>query len=201
MYTLYYLTGACSLAVQTVIHELNQDVNIVEKNSVDYNAINPIGAVPVLVDGDKHLREGAAVMLYLLDKHNSPMLPKSGPAREKAIEDIMFANATVHPAYSHLFFLAGAVSDEKAKLEGMQAAAANINKLWKFVDDKLANQPFLGGDTHSAADIMLAVYSTWGPYFPVEINLGKNVEAMIEKIKALPSYQRAYNAEQEKAAA
>ena len=96
MYTLYYLTGACSLATQVVLNELGQSVTIIDKNKVDdFSQINPVGSVPVLVADEKTLREGAAIMLYLLDKHQNTMLPSSGVAREQGVQDIMFANATI----------------------------------------------------------------------------------------------------------
>ena len=95
MYTLYYLPGACSLATQVVLHELNQAVDIVDIQQLsDFSDINPVATVPVLIDGESTLREGAAILLYLLNKHPSHMLPTSGTDREQAIENILFANAT-----------------------------------------------------------------------------------------------------------
>lgn len=196
MYTLYYIPGACSLATHTVLHELGQQVKVVDIKDVgDFPRINPVNTVPVLVDGDRVLREGAAVMLYLLDKHESPMLPRDGAGRARAIQDIMFANATMHPAYSRLFFIDQAVADSSAKMDAYQAAAKSINNLWKVVDDQLADKPFLGGDSPSAADIMLTVYSRWGEYFPVTIDLGARVETMLESIQQMPSFRRALDDE------
>lgn len=196
MYTLYYIPGACSLATQTVLHELEQDVNIVDIKDVDdFSTINPVSTVPVLVDGDRVLREGAAVMLYLLDKHESAMLPREGRERTRAIQNIMFANATMHPAYSRLFFIDQAVSDSAAKMEAYQAAAKSINNLWDVVNRELGDKPFLGGDRPSAADIMLTVYSRWGEYFPVKIDFGSAVEAMLDEVQKLPSFRKALDNE------
>lgn len=192
MYTLYYSPGACSLAIQVVLNELGQAVKIIDKNHVDdFKAINPAASVPVLIDNNKTLTEGAAMLLHLLDKHQSPMLPVSGDARQKAIQDIMFANATVHPAYSKLFFLARNISDENAKLIGFNAAAVIINRLWAIVESELQTKSFLGGDSPSAADILLAVYSTWGSFFPVDITFGEKTTAMLKAVQAMPSFTKA----------
>ncbi|MCR8923578.1 glutathione S-transferase family protein [Dasania sp. GY-MA-18] len=202
MYTLYYQPGACSLATQVVLHELKQDVAIIDKQQVEnFSAINPIGTVPVLVDGDKTLREGAALMIYLLNKHQNSMLPATGAAREQAIQDLMFANATMHPAYGRLFFIAQHISDDNAKQSAFDAAALTINQLWQVVEQQLATHAFLGGDQPSAADIMLAVYSRWGASFPVAIRLGHNSQKMVAAVQAMPSFQRAVNAEQQQSAA
>ena len=201
MYTLYYMQGACSVATQVVLHELGQGVKIIDKNKVDdFNAINPVGTVPVLVDGDNTLTEGAAIILHLLQKHENSLFPKNGEERQKAIEDIMFANATMHPAYSKLFFIAQNISDENAKTEAFKAAANNINSLWQVVESKLSNREALGSYSLSAADIMLGVYATWGQYCPVELIFGERTARMITTVQSLPSFKKSVQAEQTESA-
>jgi glutathione S-transferase len=202
MYTLYYVTGACSLATQVLLHELGESVEIIERSQAkNFAEINPVGTVPVLIDGEKILTEGAAVMLYLLDKHNSSMLPKKGDAREQAIQNIMFANATMHPAYGRLFFIAQNISDQNTQLEAFKAATDPISALWKVVEDQLQDKPYLGGNQPSAADILLSVYSRWGEHFPVEIMMGDKVKTMLQAVINRPSFQRSLAAEQAKVAA
>lgn len=202
MYTLYYLPSACSLATQVVLHELDQEVDIIDKQKVEnFSAINPVGSVPVLVDNKRTLREGAAILLYLLDKHPNTMLPTTGTAREQAIQDIMFANATMHPAYGRLFFIAQNISDEKTKQSTFEVATQAINSLWQVVEQQLENQTFLGGDKPSAADILLTVYSRWGASFPVDIKLGTKTQKMVDTVVLMPSFQRALAAEEQHSAA
>ena len=84
-YTLYYMPGACSMAVHVVLNELGQEVTLenakADPKPAGFLKANPRGQVPVLVDGDLVVREGAAIMIYLLDKHTSPLLPRSGKER------------------------------------------------------------------------------------------------------------------------
>lgn len=203
MYKLYYLPDACSLASQVVLRELNQTVEIIDKRKVsDFTTLNPVGTVPVLVDNKQILREGAAVMIYLLEKHNSSMLPHNDPsARNNAIRDIMFANATMHPAYGRLFFIANTTGTVEAKQKLFDAAAQSITALWNVVEDQLQSQAFLGGNQVSAADIMLTVYSRWGASFPVSITLGSKTSHMIEAVLAMPSFQQSLDAERIQSAA
>ncbi len=197
MYTLYYSKGACSAATQVVLRELGQEVTIINVQQLsNFKTINPVGAVPVLVDGDKTLTEGAAIMLHILNKHNSALFPENESARQQAIQNIMFANASMHPAYSKLFFLAEHVNDEKIKQETLNSAANTINQLWQVVENKLTKNKFLGGDSPSAADIMLAVYSRWGDYFPVDIIIGDKTITMLNAVQAMPSFIKTDQAEQ-----
>ena len=201
MYTLYYSPGACSVAIQAVLHQLEQDVKIIDVNKIDnFKYINPVGAVPVLVDGENTLKEGAAILLHLLEKHQSSMLPTSGAGRQKAIHDLMFANSTMHTAYGRLFFIGSSISNDKAKHEALNAAAQQINALWKIVESELGDNDFLGGDNVSSADFFLAVYSTWGAYFPIDVIFGEKSTALINRVQALPSYQKAVAAQQAESA-
>ncbi|MEZ8099499.1 glutathione S-transferase family protein [Vibrio bivalvicida] len=197
MYTLYFLPEACSLATQTVLRELEQEVALINVQSLEsFSQINPVANVPVLVDGEQTLTEGAAIMLYLLEKHPSKLWPNDDPvAKQVATQNIMFANATMHPAYSKLFFAASSISEEELRQQIFDAATSSINKLWQVVEQKLEDAPFLGGIQISPADIMLAVYSRWGAAFPVDIIIPAKSQQMIDRVLARPSVITSLNAE------
>lgn len=192
MYTLFYSPGACSLATHVVLNEIQQKVNIIDVQQQDnFKQINPIGTVPVLLDGDKTLTEGAAILLHLLTKHKNSLFPEDADQRQQALQDIMFANATMHPAYNRLFFLTQNISDAATKQAALDSAVQSINRLWQVVEQQLANQPYLGGDTPSAADIMLSVYSRWGQYFPVDIVFGEKTLTMLDAVQDRASFKQA----------
>ena len=198
MYTLYFIPNACSLATQAVLNELDQESTLVHKRDANhFEALNPVGTVPVLVDGDKVINEGVAVILYLLNKHKNNLIPESGDARHRAIENMMFANATMHPAYGRLFFAQANVSDAAARQQVFDSAAVAINKLWQVVEARLEHTPYLGGHDISPADILLAVYSRWGEFFPVDIVLGPNSRLMVDAVLKRDSMQRAIQREQD----
>lgn len=202
MYHLYYSQNACSLATQVVLHELGHEVEIIDKRGVaHYNKISPTGTVPALKHNDTVLLEGAAIMINILEKQTTPMFPHGTTERSQAIEDIMFANATMHPAYSKLFFILSLDIDDTAKKTALDAAADGVSSLWKVVEQRLQGQKFLGGEHYSAADIMLTVYSRWAPFFPVDILLGERTCELLENISNLTNFQRAIANETKQSAA
>ncbi len=202
MYTLYFMPGACSLATQVILRELNQSVTLINKDTLEnFTDINPVGTVPVLTDDTQTITEGAAILLHLLDKHSNTLMPAQGDARTKAIQQLLFANATMHPAYGRLFFIAQNLEEPAAKQSAFDQAADSINQLWKVVEEQLTNQPYLGGGDASAADILLAVYARWGKYFPVTINIGPNTAQMLERIWQRPTFLAALAAEEAQVAA
>ena len=196
MYQLFYLPGACSLATQVILRELRQEVELINIQHIDnFKKINPVGTVPVLRDGTNTMFEGAAILLQILNKHENCMLPEKGVSRQKAIQDIMFANATMHPAYGKLFFIGQNISDEDVKKIAFKAAAKNINQLWQVIENKLNDKIFLGGNTPSAADIMLTVYSRWGASFPVDIIFGDKTTRLLNAVQEMPNFKKADEAE------
>ena len=196
MYQLYYLPGACSLATQVILRELGQEVELINIQHIDnFRKINPVGTVPVLIDGTNTMFEGAAILLHILNKHENCMLPEKGVARQEAIQDIMFANSTMHPAYGKLFFIGQNISDEDVKTKAFNAAVKNINQLWQVVENKLNDKIFLGGNTPSAADIMLTVYSRWGAHHPVDIVFGEKTTKLLNAVQEMPNFKKADEAE------
>lgn len=192
MYTLYYMPGACSLATNVVLRELKQNFNLIDKNKVvDFKSINPVGAIPVLKDGDLVIREGVAILLHLLSKHENNLLPSSGKSYLDGLQNMLFANATMHPAYGRLFFIAGNIDNADAKAAAFAPAADAINALWAVVESQLQDKPFLGGSSYSVADILLTVYSSWGQYFPVDIKIGERAQKMISAVSALETFKQA----------
>lgn len=198
MYTLYGMTGSCSMAVHIILNELQEEVNVIDvrvpagqPRPAEFLKINPRGSVPALIDNGVVMRESGAIITYLLDKHRSPMLPSAGSARAKALEWLMFANATMHPAYGRIFFAMAHTKDEKAKEEFIRISIKAINRLWADVDGELAKTPYLCGDEISAADILLSVIANWGQgSFAKDITLGDNVKRMLRAVSNRPAYQK-----------
>jgi glutathione S-transferase len=201
MYKLYYSPGACSMAIHVVLNECNQPatfekIDLAAPRPPEFLKINPRGQVPVLVDGDQVLREGAAIILHLCEKHQSPLLPKSGPARDVAIEWLMFCNATLHPAYARCFFLLRNTQDAAAKEHLLGVALAMLNKLWAEVEERLGASAYLASDSITAADILLTVIANWANYLPKAPMLGPRTKKLLQTVIARPSYKKALEAEQ-----
>ncbi|ESP90819.1 glutathione S-transferase family protein [Pseudoalteromonas luteoviolacea] len=201
MYTLYFMPGACSLAVQVVLRELEQEFTLINKLHTDnFTAINPLGNVPALVMQDKVLTEGAAIMLHLIQSHPSDFWSSDPNKQQQIIEDLMLANATMHPAYGRLFFATHNIESVGERERSLIKAAEQINLIWQTVGMRLESRahlgPFLGGQQPSVADIFLTVYASWGEHFFVDIHIPDNVQQVLDKVRERDSFKAAVSAEQ-----
>ncbi len=201
--TLYYAPGACSMAVHVALNECNAtfdlkrlDMMAGDSRKPEFLKINPRGQVPVLIEGDHVIREGAAILIHVLEKYKSPLLPTSGMERTEALEWLMFGNSTLHPAYARCFFLNRNAQDEKAKDQLLTTAVEMINKLWAEVEERLAKRSYLCGEQITIADILLAVIANWGKNISKPIHIGPHTRRMIERVIERPAYQKAMKTEQ-----
>jgi len=201
MYKLYYSPGACSMAVHVILNELNVPFELAKVSTKDgsmktpeYLRLNPRGQVPVLVVDGKPMKEGAAIITWLLEEHKSPMLPKSGFARAKALEWLCWCNASLHVGYSKAFWLFKVQLDDNPKAVMQKSAFEQIQSMWDEAEARLAESKYLGGDSFGSADILMTVIANWNPGH--QFKLGPNVKRVIKEMIARPSYQKALKEEQ-----
>jgi glutathione S-transferase len=199
-YKLHYSAGSCSTAIHVLLNELNQPYELSNANQdgtktrkPEFLKISPRGTVPVLEIEGMPIHEGGAIITYLCDTHKSHLLPQTGIPRAKALEALMFCNATLHPAYSRAFI--ALKQSEGLKEPMLKIAIESINALWREVDAKLAKQKYLAGDEITAGDILMTVIAGWSPMFGESIELPENVQRVTEEIKARPAYLKAKEAE------
>ena len=198
MMKLYYASGACSFAPHVMLNECGAEFTAEkvelskgQQKTPEFLKINSRGQIPVLVDGDIIVREGAAILSYIAEKYDSPLLPKSGAGRVPAMEAMMFCNATLHPAYGRCFFIGKQDIDAASKEKMMAAATSALQALWDDVEATLSKTRYFAGSNITISDIMLAVMANWG----MSVKFGPKTKALLAEISAMPSYQKAISAE------
>ena len=198
-YQLYYSPGACSMAVHVVLNEIGEDVELIRANihgpekDPQLEKVNPRGQVPVLIEGDKPLKEGAAIITYLCDKHDSNLLPKDGWNRAQALQWLMFANATLHVGYSKAMF----IKKNRGTEEMLEAALDNIQSYWDEIETQISNNggPYICGKTMTAGDIVIAVIANWG-FLPRDFKFGEKTKSLLMTVSQRDAYQKALKAEE-----
>jgi glutathione S-transferase len=197
-YKLYYSPGACSMAIHAILNELNQPVELIktdiQNKSAEFLKINPRGAVPVVVTPQGQIiREGGAQIVWLCDTHQSSLLPTSGTERATALEWLMMANSTLHPAYGTFFMLSKLNASDELKA----AANKKIQKLWDEIEERLTSTgAFICGTTITAADILLTVIANWNGWLMTPITFGPSTQRMLKAVSSRPAFMKAMAAEQ-----
>ena len=197
MYTLYYTPGSCSFSVHVALEEVGAKYkleNVATPDGVrppEFLKINPRGSVPVLDHDGFIQREGAAILITLLDEHKSPLLPASGNARASALEWLAFANSTLHPAYGRMFGMHKLLGDKATENEMYDFTVAQIQRWWDDVEKRLSTSAYLAGEQCTIADILVTVIANWTPNAKKPILFGPKTKAFFAKVIARPAYAKA----------
>jgi len=155
------------LKVRTVAYELGVELELVPMNIVrggwrtpEFEALNPNGLVPVLVDGDFVLWESNAILTYLAGTHRSPALI-STDARARADVDrwLHWQSAHLGPAISRVVFerfikpLTGQPVDHAAAAR----AAGDFQRCCRVLEASLRDRDYLANQL-TVADFAVACF-------------------------------------------
>ncbi len=119
-----------------------------------YLAINERGEVPTLRDGNFVLTESLAIMTYLDAEYlDPPLFGRSSPATGLIWRWISVFMYHFEPLTDRIIApIFGGVLDEFA--DHIQAAAASLHSELARIEHSVEENPWLGGDSISAADII-----------------------------------------------
>ncbi|WP_315786309.1 MULTISPECIES: glutathione S-transferase [unclassified Bradyrhizobium] len=158
----------------------------------EYKALHPIGAAPVITDGELVLAESGAVVDYIIAKYGQGRL-RPGPADPGFAPFLYwfhFANGTLQAAMGRLMILNRLnLPDDNAMLGAMRA---RLDRAFALVEARCGESDYLAGDTLTAADIMTVFSLTTMRYFlPYDLAPYPNIRTYLSRIAARSAYQRA----------
>jgi len=185
---LYYSPGACSLAPRIVAQEAGiplkyEKVDLKAKRSEsgrDFLQINPKGYVPALeLDNGEVLTEGPAIDQYLGDlKPESKLVPAAGTKERYRLQEMLgYINSEIHKSYSPLF------NDDTPDATRAERKAY-LRKRYAFLEDVLAKQTWLLGETFTAADAYLFTVTRWAKGTGVDLSEFTKLAAFQDRVGA-----------------
>ncbi|MEO6984660.1 MAG: glutathione S-transferase N-terminal domain-containing protein [Paralcaligenes sp.] len=197
---LYYMPGACPLATQIVLEWIgkpyeSQAVSRTEIKEPAYLALNPLGSVPVLVDGDMTLTQSAAILEYLAELNPSLNLLGNTPKqRAETRRWLGFCNSDLHRTFSLVFGAAAFTSNADFQKELALKAAERVVALLHVADKQLAGKQWLTG-SRSIADPYLYTILRWAKAKNLDIAGMTNLQAFFQHMEADPGVKSALKAQ------
>ncbi len=155
-------------------------------------ALHPIGIAPVIQDGDMTLAESLAIFTYILDLYGDGKLriaPRQ-PGYADYVYWFHYASAGFMPQ-TMARFIAGLFGGGE---DGPFAASLRerFNRHLGMINDRLAKNHYLAGETFTAADIMLHFpFATLSAHAPIDISGHPHIRTWLDRISQRPAYQRA----------
>jgi len=152
-----------------------------EQREPAYLAINPLGKVPAILDGDTVVTEQVAIFIHLADRFPEAGLAPSldDPRRGAYLRWLVYYAACFEPA-----LVDRSMGREPAP--HMSSPYGDFDAMLGVIDAQLQRAPWLLGDTMSAADILWGSALGWGIAFAGVPRLPALVE-FAERMAARPA--------------
>ncbi len=196
---LYFSPGACSLASHIALVEAGIAFEPVLASTkthklpdgTDFYKLNPLGYVPLLeLDDGTFLREGPAILQYIADQ--APMknlAPANGTLQRYRLQEwLSFVSTEIHKNFSPMF-TAGMPDEAKTIFKN------KVKGRFAWIDEQLADKPFLTGEHFTVADCYLFTVTNWAKPTGVDISECANLLAWHKRIGERPAVQTAMAAE------
>ncbi len=125
-----------------------------EQFTPEFLALNSLGKVPVIVDPalERPLAESGAILIWLAEQHGA-FLPAKSADRYEVLQWLMVQMSSIGPMlgqFTH-FRLLPEGSEEYAR--GRYRSLAE--KLYRTIDERVANREWIAGGAYSIADIAI----------------------------------------------
>jgi GST-like protein len=167
----------------------------------EYEAINPNGKVPAIVDHDGpggapfSVFESGAILVYLAEKAGNAFLPGDASGRSVALQWLMFQMGGVGPmlGQAHHFRKYAPERIDYA----VERYTREATRLYRVIDRRLGEVPYLAG-AYSIAD--MAVYPWLRPYRwqGQDLEDHPNLLRWYQEVRSRPAVQRGLQVMKEK---
>jgi glutathione S-transferase len=155
-----------------------------EQKTGEVAALNPMGKIPVLVDGDAVVSESAAIALYLADRYASGRLaPRlDDPRRAAYLRWSLFAPSVIEP---------GAIARRSGwDFNPSQAGWGDHEAMMRAIESAVRGGGFLLGDMFTIADVVFGGTLRYMSRFQL-LPASAAVKAYLDRLDARPALQRA----------
>jgi len=192
MMKLYWAPRSRSFTALWLMEETGQpyervltDITTGAQRTPEYLAINPMGKVPALGDGDATLAEAAAICAYVAERYPESKLapPLGDPKRAKYLYWLFFSPGCIEPAIVQLA--------TKIEMNPVAAGWGEAQRVFDVLDNALQKGPWILGDTFSAADIVIGSGLNFAVRQFKMVPPRPSFDAYIDRCAARPAFQRA----------
>lgn len=192
MMKLYWSPRSRSFTALWLLEETGQpyeriltDISKGAQRAPEFLAINPMGKVPALQDGEVTLAEAAAICAYVTERYpEAKLAPQVGdPSRAKYLYWLFFGPGCVEPAMAQVA--------TKFEMNPTAAGWGNAERVFDVLDAALAKGPWILGENFSAADIVIGSGLNFAVRLFKMVPARPSFDRYIDACAARPAFQRA----------
>jgi glutathione S-transferase len=161
------------------------DINTGAQKTPEYLAVNPMGKVPALQDGEATLAEVPAICAYVAERYPQTKLapPVGDPRRAKYLHWLFFSSACIESAIVQIF--------TKLEIPTRTAGWGDATQVFDVLDKALEKGPWLLGDDFFACDVVIGSGLNFAVRQFKMVPARPSFDRYIDRCTARPAFQRA----------
>src|SRR5215467_11068232 len=192
MMKLYWSPRTRSFSALWMMEEAGQpyervltDISTGAQKKPEFLAVNPMGKVPALQDGEATLAESAAICAYVAERYPQAKLapPVGDPLRAKYLYWLFFGPSCGEPAMMQIA--------TKVEMNPVAAGWGDAQRVFDVLDATLAKGPWILGENFSASDIAIGAALNFAVRLFKMVPPRPAFDAYIARCMARPAFQRA----------
>ena len=162
---------------------------VMRSDSTAFRAVNPMGQIPALRDGDLVLTESLAICLHLARAYGGALGPQGTAEAALAENWALFAATAIEPDA-----LAVLVPPEGDTAEAMAARIARLHRPFAALEAALTGQDWLMGGRFTVADLMVAECLRYASGHAGLMEAFPRVKDWLARCHARPAFQKMWAA-------
>ncbi|MBB5519204.1 glutathione S-transferase family protein [Amphiplicatus metriothermophilus] len=196
---LYHCNQARSMRVVWALEEMRLDYELVSMQfpprifHKDYKAVNPLGTVPALVDGELVLTESAGICQYLGEKYGPTPLAVAPEEKDYGlyVNWLHRSDATLTFPLTLVLRYSALEPEQRRQPQVVEDYRAWFLGRWRSVEAGLEGRDYLCADRFTMADICVGYALHLALSLGVEEAMTPRVAAWRARLVARPAYRRA----------
>ncbi|WP_300512849.1 glutathione S-transferase family protein [Aliiroseovarius sp.] len=163
-----------------------------EARGPEYRKINPMGEVPVMVDGDVTLSQSGVIQDYVSSK-SGKLGGKSAAERREILRWQFWDNHKMSSQIGTTRFLMNFIPEDKRPAEVIAFNQGRLKAAYKVLEAELADKDWLVGNDVTIADLSCCGYLFYPEPFGFDRADWPNISAWLDRISALPGWKHPYD--------
>jgi len=163
-----------------------------EALSPEFKAINEMGEVPVLIDGDTTLTQSGVILDYISSK-TGKLGGKSAAERREVLRWLFWDNHKLSTAIGTTRFLMNFLPADKRPEAVIPFLQGRLKAAYTVLNDHLAGRNWIAGEAVTIADLSCCGYL----YYPEPYGFARtdwpNIDRWLDRIAALPAWKHPYD--------
>ena len=162
-----------------------------EGRTPEFRAMNVMGEVPVLVDGDVTLSQSGAIQMYIA--RQTGKLGGTPDQQDEILRWILWDNHKLSSQAGMLRFLMNFLPEEKRPAEVIAFTKARLKPVYATLNAHLEGRDWIVGDGVTIADCACCGYLFYPEPFGFDRADWPNIDRWLNAIAALPGWQHPYD--------